>query len=250
MKDNENIVYINAQILDSDVCQTTHSSANSNEINRAYEIWRHSESLIHGEADKFELSDGIANLKRCINHRIKLIESTYHFRHTFPNKPNKPKSGDLELLGEIGLVRPYLIKHLFVIRNNIEHLDHNPPEASRCTELLDITWYLLKSTDSLLFNIPEEWDLSNPDIPGFNIEIKWRREDVLVPFITGWIPIVLRSDRDDGKILEVRCEEIHKKCEGSFPEINSKRNETDIYINGQISMESGLSKSLVRALLL
>lgn len=246
VQDDGKIVYITAKILDCDIYQTTRSSADANEINRAYEIWHHSESLIHEGASKFELSDGITNLKRCIDHRLKFIESTYRFRTIVSSKQ---KSGYLELLSELGLVRPFLIKNLFEIRNNIEHHDHNPPEASRCAELLDIAWYLLKSTDSILFNIPEEWELSNPDLPGFDITLRWLHQDEITVFINGWIPIELRSNSDDGKTFVVTCTDIQNKHEGLFRELHSKRSENDIYIVGQISMDSGLSNDLVKLLL-
>ena len=47
-------------------------------------------------------------------------------------------------------MRPYIVKNLFSIRNDIDHHDVPPPSRERALELLDITWYFLKATDGIL----------------------------------------------------------------------------------------------------
>lgn len=110
---------------------------------RSYEIWEHSNNLIENANNKFQLADGITNLKRCLNHRLQLIEKLYNFK--LIEIENKPK-GYLELLQRYGIVRPTIMK----IRNEIEHNDENPPDLVRCKEFVDVLWYFLKSTDSIV----------------------------------------------------------------------------------------------------
>lgn len=86
-------------------------------------------------------------MKRSLNHRLQLIEKTYHLKTIYFK--DKPK-GYLELLEKYNIVRPLLMKKLLTIRNEIEHEDSNPPEIERCKELVDIMWYFLKSTDSIV----------------------------------------------------------------------------------------------------
>ncbi|WP_313260480.1 hypothetical protein [Lacrimispora sp.] len=114
---------------------------------RAYEIWDRAKFLIDINDNLFCLSDGITNLKRSINQRLKNIEKVYHFKNIdFENKAK----GYLELLEQFDIVRPLIMKELLRIRNEIEHNDALPPNANRCQELVDIVWYFLKSTDSLV----------------------------------------------------------------------------------------------------
>ena len=66
----------------------------------------------------------------------------YGFAALFPKNV-----GALERLEAVGLARPFLIRRLFDLRNDIEHRDAAPPDLDRCLELADVTWYFLKSTD-------------------------------------------------------------------------------------------------------
>ncbi|MFJ7913908.1 MULTISPECIES: hypothetical protein [unclassified Lysinibacillus] len=114
---------------------------------RAFRIWEHAKNLIENNETEFHLADGITNLKRALNHRLKLIEEIYGFKFVEIN--NKPK-GYMEILEIFGVVRPFLMKRLLTIRNGIEHNDEKPPSYERCIELLDVVWYFLKSTDLMV----------------------------------------------------------------------------------------------------
>ena len=111
---------------------------------RGYEIWNHADSQIKSESSLLQLADGISNLKRCLNQRLKAIEAFYFIR-SVPVK-NLPK-GYLQLLGALGIVRPFMLEQLMDIRNEIEHEDAPPPPYVRARELLDMTWYFLRSTE-------------------------------------------------------------------------------------------------------
>jgi len=114
---------------------------------RANLIWEHAKNLIESNQSEFDLADGITNLKRCLNHRLSLIEEIYEFKNIELN--SKPK-GYMELLERLGIIRPFIMNNLCLIRNDIEHNYARPPSIERCLELLDVIWYFLKSTDPMV----------------------------------------------------------------------------------------------------
>ncbi|SFP22881.1 hypothetical protein SAMN05216343_104175 [Oscillibacter sp. PC13] len=130
------------------------SSVDIHILNRAYEIWEHAKTLIEQGQNSFSMSDGILNLKRCLNQRIRAIKALYPIdKIEFPGK----LKGDFELFEFYGLAKPFLLKNLLDIRNAIEHSDAPPPSWERCRELLDIVWYFLKSTDGLVRSVKTDF---------------------------------------------------------------------------------------------
>lgn len=124
-------------------------------LERSYAIWEHARKLIEERgADAFCRGDAIANLKRCLELRTRTLESCYRFR-AIPLE-NKPK-GHYELLERYGVARPFLVRHLLEVRNAIEHQDARAPDERRCRELLDVVWYYLKSTDTLVREVGTEF---------------------------------------------------------------------------------------------
>ncbi|MFT9817511.1 MULTISPECIES: hypothetical protein [unclassified Lysinibacillus] len=174
---------------------------------RAYEIWEHAKSQIENNESEFHLADGITNLKRALNHRLKLIEEIYGFKFIKIN--NKPK-GYMEILEVFGVVRPFLMKRLLTIRNGIEHNDEKPPSYERCLELLDVVWYFLKSTDSMVqfavkdlaFELDEEGD--KPYY--FGLRYVQQERDIFI--INGKIPEKLIYDEPTPNSIEVVLSEI------------------------------------------
>ena len=116
-------------------------------VSRAQEIWRHARARLRGTPSELDRVDCIGTLKRAINHRLKSIQATYHFDQ-LPTK--RPKKQVLERLQDYGIVRPAIIKELLEVRNGIEHNDAAPPDTPKCEFYVDIVWYFLKSTDSLV----------------------------------------------------------------------------------------------------
>ena len=123
---------------------TLYSNPGEEDIKRAYELWDHAESLVKDASNAFQLADALSNLKRALNKRLMQIESLYKIKQLFSKN-----QAFLETLNEVGIVRPFIIKQLFDIRNGIEHNDKPVPSVSRCRELLDATWYFLRSTDAV-----------------------------------------------------------------------------------------------------
>jgi hypothetical protein len=114
---------------------------------RAHEIWRHSKDCLANDPSEFNRIDCISSLRRSINHRLKTLSSVYGLE-ALPSLRSKKQI--LEKFQDYGLIRPALIKDLLEVRNLIEHEDAEPPETEKCLYYVDIVWYFLKSTDSLL----------------------------------------------------------------------------------------------------
>lgn len=141
---------------------------------RAYDLWNHANNLIQNATTDFQLEDGIIDLKRALNHRLKLIEQLYGFKKNISAYKNIPY---LEILEKLSIIKPSLLKKLLIIRNNIEHNDFSAPEQERCLELSDVVWYFLKSTDqmcNLLYNDIECLDEDN-DNCFFSIKIDYEK---------------------------------------------------------------------------
>jgi hypothetical protein len=71
-------------------------------MGKELEIWEHACEFIGKPKNESSLTDGIANLKRTLNHRLQLIEKLYCIKEIdFVNKPKRY----LELLESYGIVR-------------------------------------------------------------------------------------------------------------------------------------------------
>jgi hypothetical protein len=137
MREDKINIYVNPSVIDWHGHLESWSTEGMSRVRRSYDTLDHAVGLVDGEATEFGISDAIMNLKRAINVRLKLLDELYCFSHMVGLK----KLGALERLEAVGLAKPFLIKQLFDLRNDIEHNDAAPPPISRVKELLDITWY-------------------------------------------------------------------------------------------------------------
>lgn len=203
------IRFISPELLNWDASISSSSFQDSTAITRPYEMIKHSESLITPSSSDFNLADGITNLKRAINHRLQTIESIYKLKDVrFRNAPK----GYLELLEHYGLAKPYIIKILMEIRNKIEHDDAKPSKKERCQELLDITWYFLKSTDRLVYSITSTVLLEPITLQGYfgkygcDIHLNFTKKTFQV---SGWVPISFVATKKENNFLQINCSAVH-----------------------------------------
>jgi hypothetical protein len=109
---------------------------------RPHQILDHAYRLLAGETTAFIVADALSNLRRAVNNRLQHLEELYNLSSIFPKS-----IGALERLEGIDVAKPFLIRALFDLRNDVEHNDGTPPSQQRCSELADATWYFLKTTD-------------------------------------------------------------------------------------------------------
>mgnify|MGYP001271791107 CR=1 FL=1 len=114
---------------------------------RGHEVWRHAQRRLKDNPSEFDRVDCISSLKRAVNSRLKTLDDEYGLNR-LPSLRSKKQV--LEKYQDYGLIRPSILKDLFEVRNLLEHGDVSPPEIEMCQYYVDIVWYFLKSTDSLL----------------------------------------------------------------------------------------------------
>lgn len=232
------INFISKKILDWDWSISGQSVCDPKPVKRAYELLNHSESLITDYSSSFELSDALSNLKRALNQRLKLIEKTYNLKSVkFYDCPK----GYLELLEKYGLARPYLIKILMEIRNKIEHEDAEPPNINRCKELVDVTWYFLKSTDKIVNLKPTDIELEPKkslklsDKYGCTIGVKQSNNNSLS--ISGWFPKTYIYNHEKADSLRIKCSVIHDGLYWKGKEHHEDKTINDIWLVAEIDLD-------------
>lgn len=261
MTQNDSKMWLSEEVLnwESVIFQTSRTESQS--FFRAYEFLQHAESLIASNANDLQLADGISNLKRALNQRLKYIDELYSVSAAFPRN-----FSFLEALQELGLARPFVIKQLLEIRNDIEHNDATPPTRPRCLELLDITWYLLKSTDSICASRRASIDLKYGETISYDSEYLFsvypqQSKGSEVKF-RGQLPAFVISRDEQPGFFQFDCEEIHTKKEmaGRINEIHSDmkslaaiRLQTmrhdDLYAVGIATLQPHLYKAVLKRLL-
>jgi hypothetical protein len=210
-------------------------------LERAYEIWAHSEQILGQYNDDLHLVDAVTTLKRAMSHRLQLLKNTYRF-DAIPVKGNSKRT--IEQLAFWGMVRPTMLGRLIEIRNAVEHDDASPPSHERCTELLDFVWYFLRSTDRLVIRHPAEImfesevytrGVDNTYVLVFKMAPRnnWKLD------FGAWINASMLLEHDQGGWLEVQIDqratrdEVRSRLQyGSSAHENRK--EDDLSIEGNI----------------
>ena len=168
-----NIIWISNEILSWNECGRSELTINKELRERSYNIWKHANELIEFSRNQFDLEDGIIDLKRALNHRLKIIEEIYGLKKNIQEYKKLPY---LEILERLEIIRPILFRDLFQVRNAIEHNDSRPPEKERCIEFSDIVWLFLKVTDTIVSKQYNdlEYQKNENDLDFYNIKIDYR----------------------------------------------------------------------------
>lgn len=214
-------------------------------VARPYELLGHATQLVQSADSNFARVDALSNLKRSINVRLQHIEDLYRFGELFPKGV-----GALERLELVGLAKPFLIKLLFELRNDVEHNDTDPPDSNRLRELIDMTWYFLKATDPACKVIPYSVELScnsgslarHPSL-GMTAHLSPGRPKTID--IAGWVSTSLMHDTPALGLLELQLKECRERPNSPISEEpidlfafvhNSARREDERWIEGYLSV--------------
>jgi hypothetical protein len=226
---------------------------------RPHVILAHAEKVLFSSDSELSIADSILSLRRAINSRLKHLHEIYEFRDLFPKQ-----LGSLERLEQVGLARPFLIKQLLDVRNEIEHNDAAPPSATRARELVDATWYFLRTTDSACKLIPQgvtllsvkrgssdvdpelySW-LSFRFLPGQHQSLK----------ISGWLSLELLSETEQPGFLLLKVTALRPKGPPSADPLdksayeaylaNAHRGEDERFIVAEADVHPGFRRQILR----
>ena len=218
---------------------------------RAYKLWQHAELIAAGDANEFNRVDIVSNLKRCLNQRLKFIEHVYSLKKIASS--DSPK-GYLEYLESLDLVRPYMLKQLMTIRNDIEHNDASPPNIERCRELLDLTWYFLKSTDGFVSRCKNNCVLRYLSDKGdetqywLNFDIDFNSNHTIT--INGWVPETMLSKDEKKNHTLIRLKNFGSKKERwRETESHTDKLDNDFWLNGILEPSEKIRLEVVKSCL-
>ncbi|SFU31426.1 hypothetical protein SAMN05216350_101268 [Polaromonas sp. YR568] len=192
------------------------SYTDNERLRRPHEIFAHAENVLGTKDSEFAVADSIFALKRAINSRLQHIEELYRLSTLFPKSV-----GALERLEYVGLARPMVVKQLFELRNDIEHNDVMPPNQQRARELIDATWYFLRTTDSACKMVPDRLLLRSA-YPGTFPPEQWitlcpSRDGSNRFDIVGWVSEDLLAEVDGPDSFKLELEKLGKKPSGPPP---------------------------------
>lgn len=208
-------------------------------VQRPYQHWEHAETLLKSELSEFHRIDLIATLKRAIDIRIRNLNEIYDFRKTSLFKRSTPV---IDILERLGIVRPLMLSKLIQIRNQVEHQDRPPPNNVVCAELVEFTWYFLRSTDIYVHGIPtgvvlesEPYARHSPYGMTLNTgpERAWSIE------ILGWLPKTWVTTNALEGWMHVSCERFEPAAEfftrsPEAQEHHKGRDRSDVWVMGNI----------------
>lgn len=255
-------MWLSEKVLDWEATNFSVSSTEPHNFFRAYELLQHAESLITISTNNFQLADGISNLRRALNQRLKYIDELYSVSAAFPKN-----FGFLECLHELGLARPFVIKQLLEIKNDIEHNDATPPTHARCLELLDMTWYLLKSTDSICASRRTSLDLEQGETiicnSEYSLSIYPQQNKGCEIYFQGRFPATVISMEEQSGFFRFHCKEIRTKNEmaSRVDEIHDDfikrlfeirlrvRRDGDLFVTGNATLQPQLYRAVLKKLL-
>ncbi|WP_063656041.1 hypothetical protein [Aliivibrio fischeri] len=193
--------YLTDEIHEWAFSDHSRTSGDFDDIYRAYQLWKHAQELLISNDHELYRADCIANLKRVINHRLQAIERIYKISK-LPLGISAKKA--LDRYEYLGLIRPMILNELIKVRNVIEHQDETPPEKEKCIYYIDIVWYFLKSTDSLVDHIVESMEYSDDEGNVLIIDVKPGDNWTFKVHLR--VDVSLLSTEQKGKYLELSKE--------------------------------------------
>ncbi len=232
-------ISLSTRILSWAPSRQSSSIADDQDWKTPYRYWKHAEDLLAQPDNEHFRIDCVGNLKRAIDHRLKRLSALYRFK-SIPD-PSKPAEL-LDVLGYLGIARPTMLREVSAVRNLLEHHYKSPPPRRRCQELVEFSWYFLRSTDSLSTSILMDFVL-RPDGETLEeedwIEVTYGPKTDWNCTLRGWVSDALFSNTVDLGI-DVCLEQLETAEEFSVRAVAQKLDiyscrKTGVYFAGRIS---------------
>jgi len=183
--------WLNPSILEWELNISSWHSGNEDQVRRPYQHWHHANLLVESATSEFERTDVVTTLKRAVDSRLRHLNDVYRFKAIpLADKPD----GIVETLGYFGIIRPMLISELLEVRNRVEHQDMEPPSQPRCRELVEFVWYFVRSTDLLVRQVADDFELGGGPDDAYGLTVTIRKDGGWVLELWGWLPPDLLSD--------------------------------------------------------
>jgi len=198
------------------------------------------------EPNEHDLADCLSNLRKSFTHRLGLIEKYYSIRAAIDNPQKKRHLA--ELLAEVGIIRPLMLKALLDVRNDVEYNDVKPPSVERCREFAEAVWYLLRSTDSILeigrtdVSFSKEGDWHEQPVCWFSLDIEYKPKFKLS--LRGNFGPLLLSREQVPKSMELEAEFPTKNAADIF---ESEGNGAERFVMGVLNLALEERKAVLRA---
>ncbi|MBI3222118.1 MAG: hypothetical protein HYZ46_03360 [Nitrosomonadales bacterium] len=232
-------ISLTTQILSWAPSRQSSAIADDQNWRTPYRYWKHAENLLaHPDNEHFRI-DCVGNLKRAIDHRLKRLTSLYRFKKI----PDASKPSELlDVLGYFGIARPTMLREVSEVRNLLEHHYKSPPPHRRCQELVEFSWYFLRSTDLLSTSVLNDFVLRPDDGESEKddwIEVTYGPETDWKCTVRGWVPDSFVSSEVDLGIT-IRLEQLETAEEFSARAVAQEldiyaRRRTGVYFTGRIS---------------
>lgn len=195
-------IFIDPAWIDFDYDGAAHNHLDQYVFSRSYKMWRHAESKVTPNAPDLDLADSILWLNRAVNLRTVSLYKDHGLR-AIARSLGMNRARPTEVMAEIGLIRPRMLRELTVLRNAVEHEDADPPSLQRCQEFSEFVWYFLRSTDNVARSKLDHLDLRAYSSTG-GISIDFEADDARLS-IYGQLSIEQVSwiRRDDWTSIEL-----------------------------------------------
>jgi hypothetical protein len=214
---------------------------------RPYTFLKRAERFLSSD-DNDDRADCLGNLRRALTHRLQALESIYDLRKAVGVGP---KRHFLEILTDIGVVRPTLLRVLLDARNAVEYDDRKPPPQRRCRELVDAVWYFLRTTDSFVVTTRTEVDFS-PDgrgeSDGYWLSFRFGRKLNSPLNVNGWLDSEFLSSPSAANAIPVRASKLIRKADHPAAAHHPNRKDDDLAIHGVVIPQTPVITSIVRAM--
>ncbi|MGP9557513.1 hypothetical protein [Psychrobacter sp. AOP7-A1-24] len=144
-----------------------------------------------------------------------------------------------------------MLKQLMLIRNDIEHNDAPSPNIERCQELLDLTWYFLKSTDSFVSLCKHDFILKKLSDSGdetqywLNFDIDFEQGHTTM--VNGWVPETLLSKEEKQGFTLIELKDFgSKEARWGGSQKHTDKLDNDFWINGKLKPSENTRFEIVK----
>lgn len=163
------------------------------------------------------------------------------------------RTGVIERLEQLGVIRNQMLFELNGIRNKIEHFDDSPPSQKECARYLEFVWYFLRTTDQMVRTVNHGYESgylrSHNNLCEFTVNTgpshNWEIE------LVGWFPSMSIARIEQAGWLKISAEKIETrealiKRTKENDRLNKYQRLDDLWIVSKVLSPPELIESIVK----